>query len=327
MGRRRKTRLDLPQRVYFNHGAYYYAPPVGGHIHLGRDFGLAMAKWAEIVARPARMATLGEVMDRYMLEVAPSKSPRTYQDNIKEMAKLRAVFGHMRPDEVTAPDIYAYMDARGAPVRANREKALLSHVYSFAIRWGVVKDNPCRNVKRNTERPRDRYVEDAELEAFKSVAGDFLRNYIDFKYLTGMRKGDILKLRLDALTDEGIAVTQGKTGAKLIYLWDAELRTVVDRIKAMRRRIRGLHLFCTRSGQPYSASGFDSIWQRAMQKAADKGKGVLKERFTEHDIRAKTATDDPLNAQQRLGHKNRTMTDRYVKVRKVEKVKPLARNI
>jgi integrase len=64
-----------------------------------------------------------------------------------------------------------------------------------------------------------------------------------------------------------------------------------------------------------------------MRKATDEATGVLKERFTEHDIRAKTATDDPLNAQQRLGHKNRAMTDRYVKVRKIEKVKPLVRNI
>ena len=62
-----------------------------------------------------------------------------------------------------------------------------------------------------------------------------------------------------------------------------------------------------------------------MKKAIDAG--VLKNHFTEDDIRAKTATDDPLNAQQRLGHKSRAMTDRYVRVRKVEKVKPLAKNI
>lgn len=58
----------------------------------------------------------------------------------------------------------------------------------------------------------------------------------------------------------------------------------------------------------HTSSGFDSIWQRAMRKAIEAGD--LKERFTEHDIRAKTATDDPLNAQQRLGHQSRAMTDR-----------------
>ena len=62
-----------------------------------------------------------------------------------------------------------------------------------------------------------------------------------------------------------------------------------------------------------------------MKKAIETG--ALRERFTEHDIRARTATDDPVNAQQRLGHQSRAMTDRYVRVRKVEKIKPLAKNI
>jgi integrase len=48
-----------------------------------------------------------------------------------------------------------------------------------------------------------------------------LRNYVDFKYLTGMRKGDILRLRLEALTEDGIAVTHGKTG--MVPTAEAEL--------------------------------------------------------------------------------------------------------
>ncbi len=168
-----------------------------------------------------KVTTMGEIMDRYMFEVAPKKAPSTYGSNKREMGNLRAVFGHMKPEEITAPDIYAYMDKRGAPVRANREKALLSHVFSYAIRWGVTKDNPCRHVKRNPEKPRDRYVEDWELEAFKAGSGELLRNYVDFKYLTGMRKGDILRLRLEALTEDGIAVTQGKTG--MVPTAEAEL--------------------------------------------------------------------------------------------------------
>lgn len=323
MGRRRKARLDLPQRVYFSHGAYFFVKPDGDWVHLDREFGPAMSKWAEIVGQPTKLTNMGEIMDRYMLEVAPKKAPSTYKSNQREIGNLRAVFGHMRPDEVTPPDIYAYMDKREAPVRANREKALLSHVYSYAIRWGVAKDNPCRHVKRNPEKPRDRYVEDWELEAFKSLASDFLRNYVDFKYLTGMRKGDILRLRLDALTDEGIAVAQSKTGKRLVYLWDDRLRQAVEHIKAMWRPIRGLHLFCNRKGQPYTSSGFDSIWQRVMAKAVTSA--VLKERFTEHDIRGKTATDDPEHAQRRLGHKTRAMTDRYIKVRQVERVTPLGK--
>lgn len=47
------------------------------------------------------------------------------------------------------------------------------------------------------------------------------------------------------------------------------------------------------------------------------------ERFTEHDIRAKTATDDPTNARVRLGHKNQSMTDAYIRDRDVEYSTPL----
>ena len=96
----------------------------------------------------------------------------------------------------------------------------------------------------------------------------------------------------------------------------------------MRRPLRSLFLFCTRKGQPYSISGFDSIWQRAMRRAL--AKGLLKERFTEHDIRAKTLTDadeQGQDAQKLAGHKSRAMTDRYIKTRRIEKVKPFARNI
>jgi integrase len=65
-----------------------------------------------------------------------------------------------------------------------------------------------------------------------------------------------------------------------------------------------------------------------MRRALDKG--LLKERFTEHDIRAKTLTDADergQDAQRLAGHKSRAMTDRYIKTRRIEKVKPLARNI
>jgi hypothetical protein len=76
-----------------------------------------------------KVTTMGEIMDRYMFEVAPKKAPSTYGSNKREMGNLRAVFGHMKPEEITAPDIYAYMDKRGAPVRANRER-LCSRMYS-----------------------------------------------------------------------------------------------------------------------------------------------------------------------------------------------------
>ena len=51
-------------------------------------------------------------------------------------------------------------------------------------------------------------------------------------------------------------------------------------------------------------SGFSSIWQRKMKSALVEG--VLKERFTDHDLRRKTASDldDLEHAKKLLGHAN-----------------------
>ena len=50
---------------------------------------------------------------------------------------------------------------KDAPVRANREKALFSHIFNKAREWGyTAAPNPCAGVKGFTERGRDAYIED-----------------------------------------------------------------------------------------------------------------------------------------------------------------------
>ncbi|MGC9158632.1 MAG: hypothetical protein ACP5FH_06535, partial [Terracidiphilus sp.] len=44
-----------------------------------------------------------------------------------------------KPETITPVHVARYLDQRGAeaPVSANREMALLSHVYTKALRWGM----------------------------------------------------------------------------------------------------------------------------------------------------------------------------------------------
>ena len=150
MGRRRKTYKELPKRVFFKHGAYYFVTPEGKWVRLDSEFRKAMANWADMVDHPVNLKSMGDVMDRYMSEVAPLKAPKTYKDNLKQVTLLREVFGHMIPTKIRTVDIYRYLDRRGAiaPVAANREIALLSHMFTKAIRWGVVKKSMRRSGKK-----------------------------------------------------------------------------------------------------------------------------------------------------------------------------------
>jgi hypothetical protein len=104
----------------------------------------------------------------------PTKAPLTQRDNLIQLSKLCKFFDAPPAplDEITPQHIRQYLDWRKtAPVRANREKALLSHIFNKARDWGyTAAPNPCAGVKGFTERGRDAYIEDAIYKAVWDAA-------------------------------------------------------------------------------------------------------------------------------------------------------------
>ncbi len=325
MGRRRKSHKHLPQRVYLRSGSYYFVDYLGKWHNLGRNYATAMAAYGQIADHDSAVTNMEDLIDRYLREIAPKKAESTFKDNIKQAKYLRAAFGKLRPVQIKAQGIYAYLDARGkrSRVQANRELALLSHIFKYAIRWGAVDRNPCIGVERFKETPRDCYVEDWEYLAFREFGGPLIAAYIDFKLLTGLRKGDVLCLKIEHLKEDGIHAHISKTNKDIIIAWSDALREAVTAIRSLPRpsRVTGLYLFCTRHGKPYAVSGFSSIWQRRMKAALEAG--VLKERFTDHDLRAKSGSDTDLDhAASLLTHLDARTTQRHYR-RKTPVVRPL----
>lgn len=335
--KRRDKDKHLPERVYIERGSqrkdgswpapyYYYKNKDKTRLYLGTNFTEAMMKWAEFIDTPTNIYKLKDLFKRYLIEVSPKKAEGTYRNEQAGIANLNLFFGEMEPSSVTPVDVYKYMDIRSkkAVRGANMEKAILSNVYNYAIRWGIVKDNPCRNVKSLPEEKRNRYIEDEEFKAVYEIASTLIKNIMMFSYLTALRKGDILTLKLSDITEDGIKKTLNKTKNTLLIEWSEELKTCIESIKGMPRSIRGLHLFCTRDGRPYTVSGFNAIWQRTIKKAMRLG--VIKEKFRFNDIRRKSATDAERNlgreyARQLLGHTTQNMTAHYISG--VKRVKPL----
>ncbi len=218
-----------------------------------------------------------------------------------------------------------YLDSHDHKVSANREIALLSSIFSHAMRWGWCDHNPGKGVHRHSEKPRKRYLKDWELERLCEVSSDQFRYIIDLAYLTAMRKGDLLRISLSDVREGGLYVQQVKTGKRQVFDMDPELRALLRKIRNLRRRVSSMSLFCTRTGQPYSVSGFDSIWRRLVQRS-----GLKDVHF--HDIRAKALTDAKRDggldyAQALAGHESRNTTEGYVKARDVERVRPLNRKL
>lgn len=290
---------------------------------LDRDIAIAKRLWADIEGEQHNPQdhTFNALVARYRKKVLPTKAPQTQHDNEKELARLIAVFGVMPIDSIKPHHIKRYLEERGktAKVRANREKALFSHVFNFARECGYTDaPNPCAGVKGHKEAGRDRYVEDEEFMAVWNKAHYSVQDAMDLAHLTGQRPADILKLNRTDIRDGMLWFTQNKTGKKLRVQIMGEFQILIERILSREHNVMGGDaLLQDGNGQRLSTGTLRSRFDKA-RKDADVS-------FQFRDIRAKTATDteDLAVAQKLLGHKTRAMTEHYTRNRKGEKVSPL----
>ena len=347
MGRRPSKNTNLPPRMRAREKAggrlwYYY--DAGGkprkEIPLGPEYTAAVQKWAELEADQAesvnRMITFKHVADRYLRDVLPNKAARTQKDNLVELNWLYKFFNEPpAPLESIKPThIRQYLDWRGktAKVRANREKALFSHIWNMARAWGITdQPNPCAGIKGFSEEGRDIYIEDAVFEAVWNVADVPMRDAMDIAYLTGQRPADALAMRASDIKDGALVVQQGKTGKKLRIEITGELVTLLARIEERKQgyKIHTLALICTETGRALTEGALRSRSEKARTVAA-KANPVLGEAikaFQFRDLRAKAGTDKAdsdgmREAQMQLGHESMKMTEHYVRGRLGQKVTP-----
>lgn len=357
MGRRRlHNPLNLPQRVYAKHGAFYYHHPKGRWEHLGRDLEAVKRRAAEIAnGLGADYGTTSFYLDEFLTAcrrrvTAADLAPRTLEDYTRDSEPLKAFFGAMYPIGVEPSHVAEYLDTNlelGRGVRANREKACLSSMFTWLIRTGQagVKTNPCKGVKRNKETKRERYVEDEEMHATLERAPAQVWAMAELVYRTLQRPEDIIGWTPRNLTERRdpsgrvvriIRTRQGKTGAAVDIEITPEIDAVLTRLKAPVAKVdaeaptpkvvTGLTIIHRRDGKPYSYDGLCAMLKRRqsavrVRHTTEKGPLATMPSWGFYDMKGKGATDMwlsgvPLEQIQVLcGHDSVTTTERYVKSR------------
>lgn len=288
MGRKRKNPDGLPNRVYKKGPSYYYVTPQNRWIRLGKTQPDMLRALAELHDDKPR--GLNDVIARYRTEVMPRKAPGTRKMQDKQLDLLARAFGHMAPAAIRPVHIAQYHDKRGktAPVTANRELALMSHLMRFAVRIGRCESNPCTTIQRHPEKPRDRYVTNDEYNAVWQQAPAHMRVLIDLAYLTGQRQAALVNLHRNQLHDDGIHFEPMKGGRRLIVSWSDNLRAVIGAANQL-SDIASLYVVCQANGQKYTSSGVQTAWQRLMRQCV--ASGIVDTRYTFHDLRAKAGSD------------------------------------
>jgi integrase len=290
---RKPENRGLPLRWRLDHGAYYYQVPPGTEaawdgkksFRLGSTLPQAYKTWADRIGVIDNPKSIGALLDRYMLEVVPSKEATTQTHNRTAIKPLRAVFADVSLLDLKPRHVYLYIEKRSAKTSARREIEILSHAFTKAVEWGYIDRHPFKGQIRLTgEKPRNRYVEDWEIVECLSLtprrlAGSVLavQAYMRVKLLTGMRRGDLLRVTMSDLKDDGIHVTPHKTlnttGKRLIIGWSDELRAAVSMAKEVRPVKLSPLLFCNRRSECY----FNEETGRAGGGGIPCGEGLLPE--------------------------------------------------
>ena len=148
--------------------------------------------------------TMADLAEKYLRTHAEVfKRPLSLREDRRLLTAL--ILPRLGKFEVTAvsrSDIESlHGELRGTPVQANRTIALVSKMFSLAIQWGWVRDNPARGVAKYQEQPRERWLQTQELARLQNVLekerDQNQANAVRLIELTGARKGEVLSARWD----------------------------------------------------------------------------------------------------------------------------------
>ena len=346
MNKRLKQNKSLPPRWRYKHGAYHYRPKVklrylwDGKVEyrLGNTLAEAHRTYASKLEFADGTSTMDKLIDRYLIEVTPTKEPRQ-KDEVVLLGTLKAIFKNSSVAAINPSHCYRVLDTiaqkRGAST-ANKHLEKLSHIFTKAIRWGVINEHPMKGkVSKYKIQTKRRYVEDWEIEESLKVAPPLIKAYIELKRLTGLRMSDMLSIRLSDIKEDGLHVKPRKTahssGKRLIIKWDDEgvLRQAINSVRTLKRPTGSIWLLCTRYGQPYikengTMNAFESIWQRWRKNVLTKTE--LTDMYSERSLRTKVGSDAESDeaAARILAHSN-TETARRNYREKPDIVTPMVR--
>ena len=164
---------------------------------------------------------MADLADRFEAEHLQRKRPSTriaYKHTLN--IHIRPHFGlHMKVADVDFASIDALhrkVTETGGPYAANRTVAIMSKMFSLAIRWNTRKDNPAKGIERNIEIKRKRYLTGDELarlvKALAAHSDTKSANIIHLLLLTGARKGEVFSMRWgDIDLNTGIWTKPGST--------------------------------------------------------------------------------------------------------------------
>lgn len=161
----------------------------------------------------AQRTTLGDVIERYLVEVTPTMKGAS-EDTVRLKAIMRKPIARWSMANLSAARIAAYRDERLQEVSAGtviRELAYLSAIINHARReWGINVPNPVQMVRKpQSPQARSRVLTDEEVERLLAALeptgrrSHWTKPIVQLALATAMRRGELLSLRWEHIDLSG----------------------------------------------------------------------------------------------------------------------------
>lgn len=241
---------------------------------------------------------------------------RELSRSLSHMTPLRRFFGLERVIRVSATSIQQFvLDRQQAGMSIGtiaRELRIFRRAFSLAVSQRRLNASQVPDFPVLTEEHvREGFVERGDFEAILSHLNDpDVRDFVQWAFWTGMRRGEIAQLGWAALDREGGALTLPgritKNGKPRKLILEGVYRAILARRSAARRL--DCPLIFHREGQPMGS--FRKSWANACKKAGVPG-------LLFHDLRRSAVRNmvragvDKTIAKRLSGHRTDAVFDRY----------------
>lgn len=275
----------------------------------------------------SRKYTVSDLIDRFAEYCLP-KDPRYYPKKVQLLQRWKEELGSLYLSDLSPAHIAQVRDKLlnetttkkrlRSPSTVNRYIAAFSKALSVAMKeWGWIDENPMFKISKPKEaRSRDRFLSLEEknrlLEACKSSSNPYLYPIVSLALLTGMRYGEIVKLKWGDINFDMHFITlhETKNGERRVIPLTDDVAKVLKDTPTFGDKENTLVFPSQKPAPTKHPISIRKSFARALQIA-----GIESFRF--HDLRHTAASYLAMNGATQgelmaiLGHRSPTMTRRY----------------
>ncbi len=169
------------------------------------------------------------------------KKKKSWQEDKRALDKEVIPFwGKRKAADIKKRDVVLLLekvDERGAPVMANRLRALIQKMFNFAVERDILEFNPCAGVKPlHSEKPKERALSDEEIKTLwenlnktEIIMSHSIKQALKLTLVTAQRPGEVIGIHKSEIKEKWwtIPSERSKNGkTHRVYLTDLALEII-----------------------------------------------------------------------------------------------------